>query len=38
MRCVRTRLNAYIGDLAPTESWGHSGQNCFHDMCIVGNA
>jgi len=27
-----------IGDLAPTESGGDSGQNCLYDMSIVGNA
>jgi hypothetical protein len=27
-----------IGDLAPTESRGYSGQNCLYDMSIVGNA
>ena len=27
-----------IGDLAPTESRGDSGQNCLYDMSIVGNA
>ena len=26
-----------IGDLAPTESRGDSGQNCLYDMSIVGN-
>ena len=25
-------------DLAPTESRGDGGQNCLHDMSIVGNA
>jgi hypothetical protein len=27
-----------IEDLAPTESRGDSGQNCFYDMSVVGNA
>jgi hypothetical protein len=26
-----------MGDLAPIENWGDSGQNCLHDMRIVGN-
>jgi hypothetical protein len=24
-------------DLAPTEGWGDRGQNCLHDMRVVGN-
>jgi hypothetical protein len=28
----------YDGDSAPTEGWSHGGQNCLHDMRIVGNA
>ena len=25
------------GDLAPTEGWSDGGQNCFHDMRVVGD-
>ena len=35
---LSTIANAYIGDLTPIERLSDGGQNCLHDMCIVGNA
>jgi hypothetical protein len=31
-------LHCQLLYLAPTESWSDRGQNCLHDMRIVGNA
>jgi hypothetical protein len=35
---VRSRpLNGVGDDLSPTEGWSDCGENCLHDVHIVGN-